>query len=407
MKYFSNYFKTILLAVFAFMASNVKGQEVPDSLLQQMDSVEISLLTCSPGQQIWSLYGHTAIRYQDKAHDMDVTINYGMFDFSQKNFIPKFVFGRTDYHMGFEPFSMFMIEYAKEGRGVVQQRLNLSREEKLAITQAIIDNYKPESRIYRYNFFYDNCTTRARDMIVDHLNGKVEYKVDPSVNSSYRQMVHQWNHSHRWMSFGCDLLLGVGSDLKTDYQQQQFLPDTLRKDFASAMVVEPNGKKHALVDSTYDVLKVNDANVDLKTSIWDTLTPTVVFAALFILTIIITYYEYKRKKSFWLYDVVLLTLTGMCGLCLFAMIFSYHPTVRVNFQILLLNPLSFFFAYSVGNSITKHHYNKYWTFLLVCAVLSLIGGIFQKYAEGLWLLACTLIVRWWINMKLYSVRKKK
>lgn len=405
MKYFNDIFKTLLLSIFAILSVNAKGQNAADSALQQMDSVEISLLTCSPGQEIWSLYGHTAIRYEDKAHGMDWTINYGMFDFNQKNFIPKFVFGRTDYQMGFEPFTMFMVEYAKDGRGVIQQKLNLSREEKMAITQAIIANYKPESRVYRYNFFYDNCTTRARDMIVDHLNGKVEYKVNPDVEVTYRQMIHQWNESHPWMSFGCDLLLGVGSDRKTDFTQQQFLPDTLRKDFEYAMVVEPSGKKHALVDSTFDVLKVNSANVNESHNIWDVITPWWFFLILLLVTIGVAFIEYRREKVFWLYDVVLLTLDGLAGLCLFAMIFSQHPTVRVNLQILILNPLSIVFAYSVGNSIVKGKYNKYWTFLSVCLCLSFIGCIFQRYASGIILLACTLLVRSITNFKLYSKKK--
>lgn len=408
-KEYNTFLKTFFLAIFATISISVMGENddisatttAPDSMSRQMDSVEISLLTCSPGQKIWSLYGHTAIRYEDKIHGMDLAVNYGMFSFSQKNFILRFVFGRTDYEMGITPFSMFMMEYAREGRGVVQQRLNLSREEKLAITQAIAVNYQPENRVYRYNYFYDNCTTRARDILANHLDGKVEYKVNLQVKPTYRQMIHQWNRGHRWMSFGCDLLLGVGADRETTFEQQQFLPDTLRADFDKAVVVKPDGSKHALVDSTSTLLQVNEANADSQSSIWDAITPWRFFLALLAATIIIAAVECKRRKVFWLFDVVLLTLDGLAGLCLFAMVFSQHPTVRVNLQMLILNPLSIVFAYSVGKNILKGHYSKYWTFLLACAVLSLFGCIFQDYAEGMVLLACTLMVRCLVNRIVY------
>lgn len=413
-KDYNTILKTIFLAVLVAISTVIKAQDnnkpignaATDSIAQQMDNVEISLLTCTPGKKIWSLYGHTAIRYEDKAHDLDLAVNYGMFNFNQKNFILKFVFGHTDYEMGIEPFGTFLMEYAREGRGVTQQKLNLSPEEKLAITQAIAINYQPENRVYRYNYFYDNCTTRARDMLVNHLSGKVEYKVNQSIHNSYREMIHQWNGEHQWSRFGKDLLLGVQADQKTDFTQQQFLPDTLRKDFDNAMIVDANGHKHPLVSATTEVLRVNDANTHTVSSIWDTLSPRLVFLTLLILTLGITVVEYRRRKVFWLYDVILLTLNGLAGLCLLAMVFSLHPTVRTNFQILMLNPLSIVFAYSVGNSILKKKYSRYWTFLLTCVILSLIGSFFQNYAEGMGVLACTLIVRCLINRAVY-LRKKK
>ena len=408
MKLYRRHLKYILLALVALFSTALQAQnEQPDSLLKQMDSVTISLLTCSPGQEIWSLYGHTAIRYQDKAHDTDLAINYGMFSFNQKNFIIRFVFGRCDYKMDVEPMGMFLMEYAQDGRGVVQQTLNLSREEKMAITQALAANIQPENRTYRYNFFYDNCTTRARDIIVNHLSGKVDYAVNPDVTSSYREMVHQWNEDHPWMSAGCDLLLGVGSDSKTDFAQQQFLPDTLRKDFDKAMVVDATGHKHKLVTSETDILKINDANVKTYKGIWNYITPTILSWILVAFTIFIIYLETRRKKVFWLFDVVMLTLYGLAGIVLFAMIFSYHPTVRVNFQIFLLNPLALFFAYSIGSSITKGRFSKLWNVLAVFLILFIIGNFFQDYASGVNNLALILLLRYGVNRRIYLNPKKK
>ena len=404
-KKYMRYFKqtiALLTLLFSFATNSLAMKELTP--LEQMDSVDISLLTCSPGNEIWSLYGHTAIRFEDKLHHVDYTINYGMFDLRQKYFVLRFVFGLTDYQMGIEDYNQFLTDYGNEGRGVVEQKLNLSRQEKLAIAKAIEENYDPAVRTYRYNYFYDNCTTRARDILVKHLSGKVKYEVDPLVESSYRQMIHQWNHDHRWMAFGCDLLLGVGADRKTTFAQQQFIPDTLRKDFARAIVIAPSGRAHRLVAETKQTLEPNLEADD--NGLWTTVSPTILLATLLVLTLCLSIVEYKRKKTVWAYDTILLTLTGIAGIVLFAMIFSQHPTVRVNLQILILNPLSIIFVYSVSRKAYKGELHFYWNLLIAFVAIFLICGLFlQKYAEGMWLLACCLLVRCIINRLIYSAHK--
>lgn len=423
MKYFKQLFKTILFVFFASISMGFplemfaqEPMDVPNSQgnaphltdMEAMDGVEISLLTCSPGDQIWSLYGHTAIRYTDHFNNVDLVINYGMFSFSQPNFILRFVFGRTDYQMGIEPFDEFCYEYVSQGRTVVQQRLRLTPEEKLNIKEAIGENYQPQNRVYRYNFFYDNCTTRARDMLINHLIGKkVDYREDPRVTTSYREMVHQWNADHRWARFGNDLLLGVAADFKTDSRQQQFLPDSLRADFAKAVVIDKSGKRYPLVDSTFEVVEPTEAVVQKDKGLWDVVDPWMVFAALLVLTLVISAVELRRKRTFWLYDVVLLTLDGLAGLCIFAMIFSSHPTVQVNLQLLLLNPLSILLVFPVGRSAFRQQYHRYWTVLFICLLLFFVGIILQHPAEGMPFLACSLMVRCYMNYRLYNHKSKQ
>ena len=196
---------------------------------QQADSIEISLLTCGPRQQVYSMYGHTAIRFLDKQSGRDLVVNYGMFSFDKPYFVLRFVFGLTDYEIGINTFEMFSWEYGSTGCGVRQQVLNLTAQEKMAIAQAIDRNYEPQNRVYRYNFFYDNCTTRARDIIVNNLSGKVVYEASTPqhLNTSaqyppFRELIHLYNEEHRWARFGNDLLLGVKADRKTTFEQQQF-----------------------------------------------------------------------------------------------------------------------------------------------------------------------------------------
>ena len=207
MKHLNIIFRACILAISLSLTGSTTAQNKPQTAIPAMDSVAISLITCGPGQEVYSLYGHTAIRFHDKARGQDIAINYGMFSFHQKFFILRFVFGLTDYEMGIAPFDYFLEAYKQEGRWVREQTLNLTNEEKWAISQAIDENYRPENRVYRYNYFYDNCTTRARDMIVSHLTGRVHYEDEGESHASFRSMLPQWHGYARWSRLGNDLLL--------------------------------------------------------------------------------------------------------------------------------------------------------------------------------------------------------
>lgn len=401
MKRLKRHLRVVFLAVLVFLTTTIWAQEATPRQLQEMDSVEIGLLTCSPGKEIYSLYGHTAIRVRDAATGQDVAVNYGLFNYHTPHFIPRFVFGLCDYEMGIYPFDLFMEEYTEEGRGVVEQRINLTRQEKLDIINALALNARPENKVYRYNFFYDNCSSRARDMIVDHIHGHVGYRVDASVTSSYRMMVHQWDEHHPWDCFGCDLLLGVNADRQTTLRQQQFLPDSLRASFASAMVFREHHSPANLVDSTWTVLEAPPPKTGI--CFFDIFTPRVVISILTLLVVLASVREYRKKRIYWGIDLALLLIDGLAGLVLFLMIFSKHPTVSLNLQILLLNPLSLVALYSVAKKSRRGQYSKWWTVFAVCILLFFIGNILQDYASGMNILALCLLDRCIVN---YAVRFK-
>ena len=158
-----------LLTLYLLIFSN--GQ----AIASDNDSIRLSLLTCAPGEEIYSLFGHTAIRYEDPANGIDAVFNYGLFSFNTPNFILRFSLGETDYQLGATDYAHFAAEYAFDGRSVWQQTLNLSKEEKAELIRLLQENYLPENRVYRYNFFYDNCATRPRDKIEESIDGKVIY----------------------------------------------------------------------------------------------------------------------------------------------------------------------------------------------------------------------------------------
>lgn len=390
MKRFNSFFRACSMAFLLSLTCNaVKAQPVSEEIIQSMDSVDISLLTCGPGQEIWSLYGHSAIRYHDKARDQDLVINYGMFSFRQKFFILRFIFGLTDYEMGIMPYSDFITEYQSQGRWVKQQTINLTQQEKWSITQAIDKNNQPENRTYRYNYFYDNCTTRARDMITSHINGNVLYPENQKSNANFREMIHQYNGNHPWARLGNDLLLGVKADSKASDQDQQFLPDNLCKAFDNATIINKEGKRRPLIESSTYLLNTTGQVSENSFPV----SPSDCSIILLIITIIICAVEWMSKKVLWGYDALLLTLDGLAGLVLFAMIFSQHPTVSLNFQILILCPLSVIFMIPVVKKLRKHEihwYMKVFKYLIATAVILFA---FQKYDQSVLILALILLGR--------------
>ena len=170
--------KTIKWAILLCLISFFPRVEV-----QSQDSIRFSLLTCEPGDEIYALFGHTALRYQNFTDKTDVVFNYGMFSFRTPNFIYRFVKGETDYQLGITPYPYFESEYAMRGSSVYQQELNLTADEKRCLLNRLKENYRPENRIYRYNYFYDNCTTRARDQIEQSIRGKVVYPGEATAHS--------------------------------------------------------------------------------------------------------------------------------------------------------------------------------------------------------------------------------
>ena len=384
-------FYQLLSLVTVFVISlNAKAQNTDSMMISRMDSVEISLLTCSPHEAIYSLYGHTAIRINDQRSGEDLAVNYGLFSFEKPHFVLRFLFGLTDYEMGIEPFEAFCRQYRYYGSSVTQQVLNLTNEEKWNIVKAVNINYMPENSVYRYNYFYDNCTTRAVDMLTTHLaDVHVVFEGEHQKYPSFREMVHGCLPHHPWNRFGNDMLLGVKADCKTTLREHQFLPANAMDDFRHAMIVGQDGSNRPLV--LREEIVVPEGTQD----VWKDfpLSPKDVFLIVLAITVLITILEVYTKKVLWGYDALLMILCGLAGIVLFLMLFSQHPTVRVNLLLLLLNPLPLFFIWRMIRRARKRLPDRQYAWWIILICLFFIGGIWQHYAEGIFLLASSLLIR--------------
>lgn len=369
----------ILLMAVSFEASAQRRAAVDDS-------IEVGLVTCQPGQKVYSLYGHTAIRYHDFRTGEDWVFNYGVFNVHKPHFVLRFLFGLTDYELGVLPMEIFRKEYASEGREVWEQVLNMTTEEKLRLEQALAENYEPQNRIYRYNYFYDNCTTRARDMIERSFSGLLQYDNSSTQKdgASYRELIHEKAQLHPWAAFGNDMCLGLKADFATDQREREFLPEAMMADMDKACIVDA-GKRYPAVLETRTIVSGAAQVVESEFP----LSPRTCALLLLALTVAISAVEWKTKRWLRFYDVILMTAQAVVGVILTALLFSQHPTTSTNLQTILFNPLPLLFVYSV----VRGRHSLWWPLSVVLSLLFLAGALVQCYAEGMVIVALCLLIR--------------
>ena len=298
-----------------------------------MDSIRISLLTCAPGSEIYALFGHSAIRYENPAKNQDWVFNYGMFNFREPNFVMRFVKGATDYQLGVIPYPYFEAEYAMRGSSVYQQVLNLSHSEKVALIRLLEENYLPANRVYRYNYFYDNCTTRARDKIEESILGKVVYP-ENTKEVSYRDILHEFTAGSEWSEFGIDLCLGSEADEPIDGRKQMFAPFYMMEAARGAMI----HRADTVVPLISKEFKVVDAELEDEPAF--PLSPMACALLMLVVTILLTVWGIRKGRPCLVWNVLLFFLQGLGGcIVAFLFFFSVHPTVGSNWMLILFNPI--------------------------------------------------------------------
>ena len=323
------------------------------------DSAKCSLLTCSAGEEIYSLFGHTALRYEDPARGIDVVFNYGMFSFRVPHFALRFALGETDYQLGVTEFSRFAAEYQWDERDVWQQTLNLTSREKQRLWEALTENYRPENRTYRYNFFYDNCATRPRDRIEACVDGRVENAAAQDTTATvctWRDLLHRYTEGHPWARFGIDLCIGSRADKPASYREQMFVPFYLQQYLRGACIVSEQGDRRPLVG---EEVKVVDA---AHTAQEESLLPSPMQAALLLWAgvTVLSIYGVRRRKSLWALDGLLFGTAGVAG-CILAFLAacSQHPAVSPNWLLLILHPLHLFCLPCVLIRVKKKRLSRY------------------------------------------------
>ncbi len=302
------------------------------------DSITVALLTCSPGDLVYELYGHTSIRVTNHTKGTDAIFNYGVFEFSKPHFVWRFILGQTDYMVQPLPFVIFEDEYVQRGSSIVSQTLNLTREEANLLSERLFENAKKENRTYRYNFLSRNCTTMVRDMVESCIDGTVQYKEQEK--TTYREALHEYTADSPWSELGNDLLLGANTDTLLSDRAAQFLPQRLQRYFSQAIILDSANNSRPLVLGEPQVLLEEHEMPKAKGFPLSPLACGIIFA---LVLIALAGLEYWLKKVFWAIDLLLMPGVGVAGLLVtFMAIFSEHPTVGSNWQVWVFNPIPLF-----------------------------------------------------------------
>lgn len=330
--------------------------------------LRISLLTCSPGAELYSTFGHTAIRVTDSSRGIDMVYNYGTFDYEDPAFLMKFTRGIMEYALSNYSFRDFLQEYQSEKRSVIEQDLQLTGDQKQRLYTALQQNALPQNRYYNYYFHTDNCTTRARDMIVQQTGASVVFKrIIPGNPPTFRNLIHTYldKGGQYWSKLGIDLLLGNNLDEKVTNDQAMFLPDYLMKGLDSA-----TADGHALVTQKQMALSIAP-----EPPSFTLMTPLFVFSALFIIIGWLSFSTNKRTLRFLnVFDSIFFLLLGLIGVVIITL-----WAIRID-------------------TVCRDNFNAGWalpTHLPVAFVAYLKRKWLQQYFKAVFVLTLLFGICWW------------
>ncbi|PLK42907.1 DUF4105 domain-containing protein [Emticicia sp. TH156] len=325
--------KYTLALIFAFLSVVSNAQKLSPY-------ASVSLLTISPGDALYSTFGHSAIRVKDPMQGIDIVYNYGSFQFSTEGFYIKFLRGTLPYKISADYFDNEIYGWSYERRLVTEQMLNLSIEQKQATYDFLLNNLRPENREYAYKFFYDNCSSRLRDVMKSVCGDSLQFSATLHNDSTYRQWIDKYARKNEklWADFGMDLAIGLPADQLTGASGAMFLPDNLMDAFDKARI-KRNGNWQPLVLRKYDL---NPDIFDGKVIEKEKITPNVLFWGLFVLVGIGTFFQFKKNNITFLFDKVFFTATGIAGwIIAFLWFFTNHGVTEYNLNIIWAFPFLF------------------------------------------------------------------
>ena len=312
-----------------------------------------SLLTCSPGPEVYELFGHEAIRIRgidEKGLEVDTVWNYGVFDFAAPNFLYRFVKGETDYMVEPCPMKWFIYSYMSRGSGVTEQDLNLSTEETLKLRRLLQINSLPANRTYRYNYIRDNCATRPAAMIDSAVAPKhIIYPREVSY-ASFRDAMQDFHKDYPWYQFGIDLVLGSGLDMPLKSEEEMFAPLLMEQKVgeayfsdgrplvASTRILYPGPNNFPAGNEAPDADTLRKMGSALGPTHW-MLSPLFVSLVLFAASLILAFWQYRTLKiAKWAY-AVFFSLLGLAGCVVWFLVFmSSHEATSPILLSLWLTP---------------------------------------------------------------------
>ena len=336
-----NYFLSWISVILCLLLHQINyGNNSPFPF--DLEKVEISIITCDPGSEVYSLFGHGALRINHIESDEDIVVNWGIFEYyeDQFKFGYDFAKGRLNYYMGIQNTMNFLREYSYYNRGVREQILNLTTTEKKEIIEFVSLNNLPENRNYKYEFFYDNCSTRIRDLLSSIFRSNISWGNHPSENKfTFREIIHQNLAPQPWLMLGIDLVLGQRIDQMVNNKNLMFLPAYLEAILDSTKIATVAQPK-ALISRMNVLIPTAENKRPAVTSI------TIYGWIVLMITLLLLFLKNDRIFNVW--SCVLLTLLSLLGVVLYFMWFGTdHQATKNNSNILWANPSYLFLVWVI------------------------------------------------------------
>lgn len=354
---------------------------------------EISILTIGPGAELYDKFGHSAFRIKDSLSGVDVVFNYGVYDFDTPNFYTKFAQGKLLYQLGVTYYQPFYESYVAQNRWVKEQVLDLNKDEKQGIADFLWKNALPENKKYKYDFFYDNCATKIRDVIKEVLGSKLDFQEDHIRDElTFRQLIQQNLEANSWGSMGIDIALGAVIDRKAKPIEYQFLPEYVFQGAANA-IVNRDGQNKSLVKLTKVLYK--DTPTPSQSNFL--LSPLFILGLLGLLIIFITIRDVKNNARSRYLDLTIFSVTGIIGVLLVLLWFATdHSATANNYNLLWAFPISLLFVMAIAKVDVSLSIKRYLMLLLVLLSLLCIHWItgVQVFAIALVPVLIALTIRY-------------
>ncbi|MDT0556059.1 DUF4105 domain-containing protein [Patiriisocius hiemis] len=380
--------KITSLLFFLFVLNFSQAQYIPIS-----ESAEVSIITIGPGQQLYDKFGHSAFRVKDVATGFDIVYNYGTYDFSTPNFYTKFARGKLLYQLSERNFQPFLESYKRQNRWVKEQVLDLTYLDKETLFNYLQNNAKPENASYKYDFFFDNCATKIRDVLVEVLGSKISY-TDSFIEDPYtfRQLIQKNVKANSWGSLGMDVAIGSITDRTANAWQHQFLPNYVFE-AAAVATIKKNNNTIPLVKETKTLFK----NSQTRTATNFFTSPVFVFSILSLIMLVVTFLDYKKNRRSRYLDSILFFTTGVIGVILALLWFGTdHTATANNYNLLWAFPFTILFFVAIGKKKPKKWLQRYLIFLLLLMTLLFIHWFtsVQEFSIGFLPLYIALIIRY-------------
>ena len=374
--------KILISLVFLFTSLCVYAKTI--------DEVEFSVITIGPYEnELYSAFGHSGIRFNDKNNGTDYFYNYGIFDFDQPNFYLNFLNGKLLYMVGKYDFPLVEEFYKSQNRYIKEQVLNLDESEKILLYNYLEQNIRPENREYLYNYVYNNCATKIRDVLVSILGERLKFD-NKTESKSFRNFMDMYLENNKWGDLGIDICLGPTIDNKLSYSDQMFLPEYLHSALENATL--DNNKKL--------VSKSNVYIPDKKEAIKSFLQPSVIFFLVLLLSLYLSFKQIKYGIKFIYFDSALFFITGLVGILIFYLWFFTDHLSTNNFNLVWAFPLNFFLSFLI---IKRYEYNWITKYMIVyaaflIATLLMWNFIPQELNKTLIFLLIAILLRLFSNV---------